>query len=89
MNKNPTKREEGTTSLVNTYKQDTPGQGKRKTFLEFAGVSPAVAGALDLSTIPGPSGAFGGGNGGTKNPKKKSKYNQHMETKPTMPLVGH
>jgi len=87
MNKDSKKREEATTSLVNTYKKDTPGQ-KLKTFLEFAGVSPAVMGPLDLSTIPGPSGAFRPEDTPV-NPKKKTKYNQHLETKPTMPLVGH
>jgi|DEB19_MinimDraft_3_1074340.scaffolds.fasta_scaffold29159_3 hypothetical protein len=87
MNKNPRRREEATTSLVDTYKKDTPGQGKRKTFLEFAGVSPAVMGSLDVSTIPSPSGAFGSKK--SKEVKKKSRYDQHIETKPTMPLVGH
>ncbi len=86
MIKDPKKREEATTSLVDTYRKDTPGQ-KLKTFLEFAGISPAVMGSLDLSTIPTPSGAQDSKK--TKEVKKKSRYNQHLETKPTMPLVGH
>ncbi len=87
MIKDPKKREEATTSLVDTYRKDTPGQ-KLKTFLEFAGISPAVAGSLDLSTIPGPSGAFRPEDTPVKQ-KKKNKYNQHLETNTTMPLVGH
>lgn len=86
MNKNPRRREEGTTSLVNTYKQDTPGEKKLKTFLEYTFTG--TMGSLDLSTIPGPSGAFGSKETKIKS-KKKNKYNQHMETKPTMPIVGY
>ena len=86
MTKDPKKREEATTSLVNTYKKDTPGQKKLKTFLEYAYTG--TMGSLDLSTIPGPSGAFRPEDTPVKT-KKKSKYNQHVETKPTMPLVGH
>lgn len=88
MQKDPRRREEGTASLTVTYKKDTPGQNKKKTFLEFLGVSPAVIGSLDLSTIPGPSGAFSGKESKAKT-KKKSKYKQHTETKPTMPTVGY
>jgi hypothetical protein len=86
MNKDPKKREEATTSLTNTYKQDTPGQKKLKTFLEYAYTG--TMGSLDLSTIPGPSGAFRPEDTPVK-PKKKNKYNQHLETKPVMPLVGY
>lgn len=85
MNKDPKKREEATTSLVDTYKKDTPGQKKLKTFLEYYS---GTMGSLDLSTIPGPSGAFRPGDTPAKT-KKKSKYNKHTETNPTMPLVGH
>lgn len=89
MQKDPRKREYGTTSLTNTYKDDTPGQNKKKTFLEFLGVSPAVMGSLDLSTVPGPSGAFRPEDTPMKEKKRKNKYNQHLETKPTMPAVGY
>lgn len=85
MNKDPKKREEATTSLVDTYKKDTPGQKKLKTFLEYYS---GTMGSLDLSTIPGPSGAFRPEDTPVK-PKKNNKYNQHLETKPVMPLVGH
>lgn len=87
MNKNPRRREEGTTSLVNTYKQDTPGEKKLKTFLEYT--FSGTMGSLDLSTIPGPSGAFRPEDTPVKEKKKKNKYNQHLETKPTMPTVGY
>jgi len=86
MQKDPRRREEGTTSLADTYKKNTPGQKKLKTFLEYAYFG--TMGSLDLSTVPGPSGAFGGKETKAKS-KKKNKYNQHMETKPTMPTVGY
>lgn len=39
----PKKREWGTKSLTDTYKKDTPGQRKIKTFLEFTGYYPPVS----------------------------------------------
>lgn len=88
MNKDSNKREEGTISLLNTYKQDTPGEKKLKTFLEYAFTG--TMGSLDLSTIPVPSGANKPGQDSSElKPKKKTKYNQHIETQPTMPLIGH
>ena len=87
MQKDPRRREEGTTSLVDTYKKDTPGQKKLKTFLEYAYFG--TMGSLDLSTVPGPSGAFRPEDTPVKEKKRKNKYNQHLETKPTMPTVGY
>lgn len=49
---NPRKREEGTSSLVKIYKNDTPGEKKMKTFLEWSGWPPTSVVSSGASSAP-------------------------------------